>query len=406
MPRIPKVQLTNLKLNEFSTVDAGDNPEAHIVLTKRQEEEDDVPQTKSLFAKIVSAIKGEHPREPRTFNEILGSADFQKATKEYMGRTTGQILAQDELRSGMWKVQNALTESVQEILMFAQPEDMASKLSDSVKEFGDHIEMLMGDLRKRDSASASKIASILDQMSAAVSTEGEMPAEKLASFEDALASLEKIELPAAVEETRKENKMPQPNFNEVLAKLDPSEADTIKTHLDEAVKSAVASALEEAKKSVDDDDGDVLKGLTPEARAVVAKARKDAADAVAKAEKLESANKRSSMVAKARKMDAGVDVEKMADVLELIDVADTEKAQSAETVITALIEQAKKGRELLTQTKGRTVVETEASKSIETMAKELQSKDPSMTFQKAYAAVLKANPAMYDEYREEVDAAA
>ena len=137
IPKKPEVELTNLKLNEFSTVDQGDNPEAHIVMTKRDEDADKAgkkPEAKTGHTmkpeeedKADMGVDGKKPKKgedkgmgrkkslwerfsdavgltrkgPRTVSEILGNAAFEAGFEEAHKRSTSEILQADEMRQGL-----------------------------------------------------------------------------------------------------------------------------------------------------------------------------------------------------------------------------------------------------------------------------------------------------------------
>jgi hypothetical protein len=438
IPKKPEVELTNLKLNEFSTVDQGDNPEAHIVMTKRDEdadkaghhdgkeptkkpghtmkpEEEDkadmgvdgkkpkkgedkgMGRKKSLWERFSDAV-GLTRKGPRSVKEILGNAAFEAGFEEAHKRSTSEILQADEMRQGFFKVQMALMQSINEIMMEAEPQEMAPMLSKTVSEFGSEIDNLMSEIGKRDEKSALKLTSILDRMSAAVSNEGEMPADKLAAFEDALADLEKdFEFPT---ETSPEVEMTE-KIDNFLKSVTADELEVLRTKL------APADETNKAADEVKTED-DVLKSLPPEVAKMITDAQADAAKAKDKADSLEKAAQEAEDIEKARELGvAGADVKDVAKMIGNAREAGT--LEETMKVVRALAAQAQKGREYLESNLGSNVVETETSKSIETRARELMAEtnkslgrgERPLTYEQAYVKVLHSERGLYDQMRAE-----
>ena len=434
IPKKPEVELTNLKLNEFSTVDQGDNPEAHIVMTKRDEDADKAgkkPEAKTGHTmkpeeedKADMGVDGKKPKKeedkgmgrkkslwerfsdavgltrkgPRTVSEILGNAAFEAGFEEAHKRSTSEILQADEMRQGFFKVQMALMQSINEIMMEAEPQEMAPMLSKTVSEFGSEIDNLMSEIGKRDEKSALKLTSILDRMSAAVSNEGEMPADKLAEFEDALADLEKdFEFP---HETSPEVEMTE-KIDNFLKSVTAEELELLREKVTPA-----ADTTKTADEGTSEDD--IMKSLPPEVAKMVTDAQATAAKALADAEALKAAAQEAEDIEKVREWGiAGANVK---DVAKMIGEARKNGTlEETEKTLRALAAQAEKGREFLESNIGSNAQETESSKSIESMAKELMAEtnkslgrgERPLTFQQAYVKVLHANPGLYDQMRAE-----
>jgi hypothetical protein len=164
---------------------------------------------------------------------------------------------------------------------------------------------------------------------------------------------------------------------------------------------AEIAELKKTAKPAETKPEDVLKGLSPEARAIVEKAQKDAADAVAKAEASEKIAKeeREARILKEYQEKAGefvalaIDPVKDAPVLKAIH----EKLSKEDAA--RVMELKELGAD------GTSGAGSSAYAEIETLAKAKISKGEAKTMPEAIEAVSKEKPELYQKYQEEKQAA-
>ena len=272
---IPQRELTEMEIKEGSFVGDGDNPEAHIVLTKSK---------KSFVRKVMDWVKGDVEAEP-------------VENKKFM--STSEILAEDRFSSEFNKLRNAFFFSVDWALSMPADE-IPELLAKSVSEFSSEMGDLLMNLKAAMPGEHESLKSIVN----ALHFESDTKDLNRESFAESLKALESFEMPKANPETvadatKEEGIMPnaEKSIEDVLSGLSEADQLVVKSAM-ESAKAAASEAKVEAEKS---------KTVAAEVEAVN-KTLSDRVDA------LEAREAHAEFVAKAREIGSG-DVEETASAL-------------------------------------------------------------------------------------------
>jgi len=350
----PKQELKNLTIKEGSVVERGDNPEAHIMIVKNQEDD------RTLVRKLWDWVKGE-------------------SVEKYM--TTSEILAEDRFVSEFSKLRNAFRDAV-DMSMWLPMDQMAVNMKKSVDEFTSEANRLMGELEGTAPGTAEALKSIIDDLSAGSDTPSAQGREKFAKAFEALESFSMPKAPQLATETpvaqEKEAKMAQvtKSFEEILKGLSEGDRDTVAAALSDS-----AAATEKALKEAE------------EARATN-KTLEERLDV------LEKGQERTRFVALAKEIigDAGLSVEDTADTLEAAYGVSKEAGDKLSVILKAASSQA--AIDGLTEELGveggdaETVGGASAEDQISAIAKKLKEEDPSLSLVQAYNKAADANPTL------------
>jgi len=399
-------ELTGLSIEEGSFVDKGDNPEAHIVLTKAYRELSDEQR-----AKLAPATRKYLESEPakKTWLE-RAKAYFTKSSHYGEPKTTAQILAEDEFRSKFMNLRFAFTDSVHSILNMPTAQDdeinaMSVMMNQTVQEFADKASELTGELTKRDASAAGELAGILDELARSVSKGGDA---NRGPFAQAMKDLEVFEFPAMTAPTTEDNvpaEKKTPTLDELVAKHG-SEDDqktlsaAIEAHAKAAAEKAVAEALkaktmhmdEEEKEKEDEKKKAMADALPAELRKSFDAMTALMAKQGEQIEKLQEQQTEALYLEKAKDIakDAGLDLNETANSLrKAYEVSDAIGA-SIEKQLRALAEQVKLTKQI--GAPGAFPVEKNTGEEkLEQLAKEIQ-KAEGGTYEEAYAKAMDRDP--------------
>lgn len=415
----PRFRILNGVVNEVSFVDKGDNPGAPVRFFKRaggEAGEPDPPLEDDLVIEL---------DEPGASRLGKLAAIFKSVPPPFTVRTTAEILASERFRDEFWKLRSAFLQSVDTILDLAPGEEMAAALGKTVGEFTARARELTDDVTKGHPNLGQDLLDILDRLDQTVAGKGADVTKRHEDFEKALADLEGFEPPDPPEEDMaRPKKTLSKRVTEILAKMD----EGVRKELEEALAEeaaatppapaegdpAPAAEGEPAAPAAAAPEGEpaetekVLKGLDPEARALVEKAIAKAEKAEKKADDLEKAAKEASYLQKAKDMGIeGVEKAKIVKTFHAAEKIGGEEGEAIVDTLKALSAQAKKGGVLMDSIGKFTpdAAEGDAEAAIVKGAKDLQKAKPELSYEEAYSQFMQTEEgrALYSQM--EADAA-
>jgi len=342
--------LTDLKIEEVSMVDAGANPRAHIVFYKGAK---------------------------------MGMID---SLKSWVGidkaKTTGELLRESETMQELFKLRMALEQSVHDILNEETGDEQVSLLQRTVQEFSDRA-------KEVTSVSAGKgyggFMSTVEKVLKA-SDVPDFNQDGKAALAEALSELAELDLTVSKKVESEEKSMTEKTvktFSEVLEGLEETQREVIKSEIERVQGEAIeqtknAAPVVKAEQPVEED---VLKGLPEDVR-------KRIENAESRVAKLEKENLRTVFVEKSRDLDVG-DFESVADVLEALS-SNPEAMVKAEQILSGISARLKK-TELMAEVVGSANSEgkpEDRSDAITKRAKEIES-DDKVAYSEAYKMAMK-----------------
>lgn len=358
MPKAKRI-LTNLKINEGSLVTAGDNPEAHIALFKFRAGETDGP------------------------NPYRGAVDLLKSA-----RSTREILNEDKFYDEMWKLREAFSQSIFEVLNYTDVAEMGELLQKTVNEFSAAATALAAEVQKSFPEQGKALLDVVDKLVDAATFKSLGESEHFGvdpvALETAIGSLNELYTSKASppESTSMQTKTTEENksFDDVLKSLGEDERGVVTSHIEALAKEAVDKALaekseKESKPVVKTADQLKIEKLENELEKI-------------KEEKFE---KRMAELAKDVAL-PGVETDVVTKLLSANFKASEESGEELLKMFRAQKAQLAKAEQILTATKGTTApVEGSAEARADAMAKSLASSS-GLTFEAAYEKVLEENP--------------
>lgn len=398
---IPKFRLRDLDLEWFGFVDDGDNPGAHLTLSKaRRDKDGDSPMAE------------EHKKRDLNF---LAKLKKRWVIRKMEPRTTRQLLDQRSFDEEFWKLRWAYQDSVWSILEMSPGDEMMKLMASTTKEFVEEAKALSDDMEKSHPEEREELVSILDELEDAVK---EVSPDSREHFAKAVEKLQKFDPP------------------NVELKEGDAVKNAKKSALEEAVKNLPAdqakAILDAAKKDAPDDDGpgeaDPAPGAAPDPapaskgvldptvkaaleameKRVVA-AEKSAADSEAETRKLRNEATAKARVEKARSWGiAGVDDDDIGLLIAVCDgdIEPSEKsAEALERFAKAMAAQTSKGARILKQvgSAGGADTEKSARKEAAEAVAELMKAAPGVTEAQAYADVYEGNPDLQERVEDEIE---
>jgi hypothetical protein len=363
-PKKPKLELTNLTIKEGSVVDSGDNPEAHVMLMKRDQEISDGVWTR-LKKWASSKMGGEYMAAPRT---------------------TAQILAAEAFREEFLKLRMAFVESVQSILELAVPEQIGDLMSKSVAEFSSKASEMSARL---EYGKRSELGGIIVEMSDALKDRAAMKRDE---FVSAIEKLEKFDFVdghagtgGAPSDDLTTNQEEDSHMS--TTKKDAPAALTLSAALekmDPEARKLVEAELSAAKPVVDETNKKLLAAIEA-MQAEIAKLREEKSD--------------EEFVTKARKISIpGAKIQEVADVLKTAYGLSKESGEKMERILLAQAAQSNLAAKVLKQygqaTGARSDSAGTAHEQLLAKADDIRKSEPKFTIHQAYAKAMRDNRAL------------
>lgn len=425
--RKPKVELTELKLGENSTVDAGDNPPALIALVKREGAEDASPGAGGDAAPV---DKGPAPADPPAATPVVVAPapepsaptfwDRMKrwVSKDHFGsmpRTTNQIIASEEFEQGFFKLRMAFLQSVDSILESAPIDELAGMLADTGTQFAEKARAL-SDAASVDAAKRAELDVILGILETPVGAE----LAKREGFMAAVRRLDEFNFGAQASEgdaapSTKEEEMPV-TLAEAMKALDGKGIDanamqTIKAALfdkaaaftggEQTADKAAAPAAPVAVGGVD---------IAAIVKAAVAESTKGMAEELTQLRKVQKTN---TYLAKAKELRVpGREFDSIAKQLEAAYGVSEDNGKELEATLKGLTAQVAQSSNMTKQI-GRALGVDDQPGSAEqalakhgaeirkTVTKEVNGVQVRLTKEQAEAQAVKEHPELYNQYLDE-----
>ena len=337
----PKTRLKNVALNEVSFVDAGDNPEAHILLLKMK------PGPVESVANLRKDYKGDRV-------EVLqgwAKARPQAITKE-VAAMFNEILQNQTIRNKIW--------------------DMVWSLEDS-------ISSIMGDdkVTSKGEVIAQTVDQFRESITALTKGEGTMPAELKKQLEEAQNKVKQLE---------DDNKALTTKNTELEGSI---------TNLTEEVNKL------KGDKGTADTTIDKSK-LSPEVAAFIEKQEKESEQNRQMIEKMQDETLTATMVAKAAAIPHIGESAELTKTLKKLHKMDPEVGEAVFGLLKKA-DAAIRHSKLLAETGEESTSEdgTTAVDLINKEASELVKANPSMTHEAAFAQVYRTNTELAKRYRRE-----
>lgn len=374
----PTTELTALQVTEGSLVDKGDNPEAHVKLTKSAAGE-------GLFTRLKKWAAEKMVRKD-------GMEDAGPVT-------TAQVMARDAFQVQFHKLKCALMESVNSFLASPPSPDMVEGMLKSVQEFSDAYQVALGG---SGLAKSADVAHLVDSLKEALEAELQGTTEKRALFVEAVQKMDALETPHSTVAVQEQQDM---NINDVLKNLPTAQRAVV----EEALKMGAKTMSEEEKKKMEDEKAmhmkkDMESAVTKAVEAATAEMTKRFNEAQDRVAKLEDEKATATFVAKAVEMKIpGQDVNALGAMLKTSYGVSEAHGKQVEATVSALAKQAQAGLQVMTRTIGKTSTGTSGSvqEEVTQKASELRKAQPTLTPEQAYRDVLQADPDLYTRLRAE-----
>lgn len=356
-----RVLLTNLTVDEGSLVDKGDNPEAHVVLTKSA--------PTGVLAKLKAWAAGVWKQEAG------GGEDAPK--------TTSAILAEQEFVDQFADLKSAFMESVASILCSAPTTQTGVMLRVSVDEFAERAKALIDAAGMGATESAKRASRVFDTLLDAAIAEARGDVTKRAAFAGAVIALDGLRV-------FKEGGYMK-TLAEVMAALSPEDRKVVEEALAAKAAPAAAQKMGDGKDPACKAAPETPPALSTEVQKQLDEVAKRAEKAEAEVTKLRDEKRTAEFVTKAQALNlTGQDVNTLAGVLRK--AADAGIGAELDSLVAALSAQAKAGEALMQKVgiKGGADPGSPEGQILK-MAEEVRKADPKLSPQQAYVKALEKN---------------
>lgn len=329
--RVADSELVDLKLGESSGVDAGDNPEAHVMLLKQK------------------ATAAAAATKPETFwvkmKRWAGVDGVNKGMNGSMPgpRTVDEIMMAQEFQEDFCEFRYAFIESVYSILDGAPADVMADKIIATVNQFAARAKALCAEMNAGSGTeNAKRLNALLESLQSSARETGDVG--KRAPFAAVLKDLEEFGFVPERVSAEKQQPVPEEDLMNPRAKL----LESLKT-APEAVRNAALQAFDDAQKAASEsaaaqaassDTAKALKELTEKLAASEKRAEETNKALLEEVGKLRDQAADAEFINKVRAMDLPVDTAKVAKVLRAAHAVSKENGAALEEVLTACSEQS------------------------------------------------------------------